>query len=222
MFQPDTSDTKKEEGPLKVIFLDIDGVLNNTASLMNQTHLLNEKVQLMKILCDLTGAKIVISSAWRTMMEDDKDGLGCPLRHMLYRVGGISTSLVIGRTHTGAGGRGKQIRDWVDQHKPDYWAVIDDEKWDFATDRAIAPRFVRTDMDAGLRWKECKAVIQILGINGSMPAVPDLLKRLDLDPWEDLGDAGHYREDWAQDVANGDTILGYRDWVAARLEQEKL
>ena len=53
---------------MKVIFLDIDGVLNTTSTtemFEEYTFVEDEKVQLLKQLVTRTGAKIVLSSSWR-------------------------------------------------------------------------------------------------------------------------------------------------------------
>lgn len=47
---------------MKLIFLDFDGVITNLES---RYCLNNEKMELVKRICDETGAKIVISSSWR-------------------------------------------------------------------------------------------------------------------------------------------------------------
>ena len=46
----------------KIIFLDFDGVIT---TLKSKWTIDNEKVELVKQICDATGAKIVISSSWR-------------------------------------------------------------------------------------------------------------------------------------------------------------
>lgn len=46
----------------KIIFLDFDGVIT---TLKSNWCIDNEKVELVKQICDTTGAKIVISSSWR-------------------------------------------------------------------------------------------------------------------------------------------------------------
>lgn len=46
----------------KCIFLDFDGVIT---TLKSNWTIDNEKVELVKQICDATGAKIVISSSWR-------------------------------------------------------------------------------------------------------------------------------------------------------------
>lgn len=46
----------------KVVFLDFDGVVT---TLKSNWTIDNSKVDLVKQICDATGAKIVISSSWR-------------------------------------------------------------------------------------------------------------------------------------------------------------
>lgn len=51
---------------MKVIFLDVDGVLTYEAYKNKETANIDlEKVALLKEICDRTGASIVISSSWR-------------------------------------------------------------------------------------------------------------------------------------------------------------
>lgn len=53
---------------MKVIFLDVDGVLNTTSTkeiFEEYTFVEDEKVQLLKQLVTRTGSKIVLSSSWR-------------------------------------------------------------------------------------------------------------------------------------------------------------
>ena len=53
---------------MKIIFLDVDGVLNTTSTkeiFEEYTFVEDEKVQLLKQLVTRTGAKIVLSSSWR-------------------------------------------------------------------------------------------------------------------------------------------------------------
>ena len=55
---------------MKIIFLDVDGVLNNIHTidgLLGKNYLLEEsKLQLLKQLVDLSGAELVLSSHWRS------------------------------------------------------------------------------------------------------------------------------------------------------------
>lgn len=152
-------------GSAPVVFLDVDGVLNNHASLAQYCHLLPEKVLLLRILCDLTDAKIVISSAWRTFMREEKDERGlCPFRFAMHKAG-FPTGRILGRTSDGWKARGTEINDWIMEHKPQRWVIIDDEAFNFMEDEVQAQRFVQTDGACGLTWRDCQSAMRILGQN---------------------------------------------------------
>lgn len=75
----------------KIIFLDIDGVLNTFDEPEKETweeeHTFNqESLQLLKSLVELTGAKIVISSTWR-LHGKRKDRLWYKMEEQLNEVG---------------------------------------------------------------------------------------------------------------------------------------
>ena len=50
---------------MKVIFLDIDGVLNSDASLMVDDRVEGDLILNLKYIVDKTDAKIILSSSWR-------------------------------------------------------------------------------------------------------------------------------------------------------------
>lgn len=157
-------------GSAPVIFLDVDGVLNNNASLALGCHLLPEKVLLLRILCDLTDARMVISSAWRDFMRDENEGL-CPFRFAMHKVG-LPVHRIIGRTGPGFESRGRQINEWILEHKPfGMWVILDDEEFDFHDDAVMSQRFVQTDGTVGLTWRDCQKALRILGRNNQ--ALPE-------------------------------------------------
>lgn len=147
----------------KIIFLDIDGVLNTHGSIMENVHLLPEKVKLIVLLCDMTGASVVISSAWREFMETDEiDGPLCPFRFAMRRAG-FPVNRIIGRTgHNQT--RGLEINEWLmaQTPQPQRWVIIDDEGHDFAGDPVQWSRFVRVDPVAGMTWENVKKAMKIL------------------------------------------------------------
>lgn len=55
-----------------VLFLDIDGVMNNHQDLWNNgvDYICNQKVEYLKAIIDATGALIVLSSDWRKRSRD--------------------------------------------------------------------------------------------------------------------------------------------------------
>jgi hypothetical protein len=122
---------------MKIIFLDIDGVLNNKESAKlkkvsipecpcwygREVHPFDKRcVERLNIITDLTGAKIVVSSTWRLMFEQAPQVL---VEHM-QKMG--VTGEVIGQTPRGSGFRGEEIQTWLDEHKDvEQFVIIDDD-----------------------------------------------------------------------------------------------
>mmetsp|Transcript_1966 Transcript_1966/g.2265 ORF Transcript_1966/g.2265 Transcript_1966/m.2265 type:complete len:164 (+) Transcript_1966:34-525(+) len=141
----------------KVIFLDVDGVLNCHAGSPEPQNL----EQLQRILA-ATGAKVVLSSDWRR-----KDHL---VRDLLSALGeaGIDTSVVIGRTPAlKNAARPAEISSWLEEHEgilPDTWIAIDDlplERTDGPGGR-LQGRCVRTDCRTGLTSSDADLAISML------------------------------------------------------------
>ena len=73
---------------MKVIFLDIDGVLNSEKFLNNNKGQVvdRERVSILKSIVDKTGAVIVMSSGWRLWFDDNmlpQDGYSKELYEVL-------------------------------------------------------------------------------------------------------------------------------------------
>ena len=112
---------------MKIIFLDIDGVLNNMGWIYTHpdredgAHLSPSHVERLTRLVAETGAKVVVSSTWRILHKRRK------LQALLEAKGFVGE--VIGRTsrnHSGV--RGLQILEWLNLHpEVTRWVVLDDE-----------------------------------------------------------------------------------------------
>jgi len=113
---------------MKVIFLDIDGVLNSVNSMVafrsaSAQNLDSVSVKLLQRLCEVTDAKIVISSTWR-MGRDEKYFID------LFKWYGWKNAPVIGRTPVEYDKcRGEEIQMWlVDvKTKVEKYLIIDDD-----------------------------------------------------------------------------------------------
>jgi hypothetical protein len=139
---------------IKVIFLDIDGVLNNQASLAEGIHLLPEKCLLVKRIVEETDAKIVISSTWR-IGEDIKH-----LRNILWR-SGIPRSAIIDKTPIIDDGiRGSEIEEWLknNNHVIGY-IIIDDDSDFFDYQKKF---FINTHFTIGITNKDVRKSIELL------------------------------------------------------------
>lgn len=160
----------------KIIFLDVDGVLNYTKWYIddrNPGNLYGQEgdidplcVQRIIDVCNVTGAKIVISSDWRTLVG------GIP---RLIRAG-IPEELIIGQTpelikrclnfydadvDTYAHSRGREIDFWLEDN-PDTWDyVIIDDRIDFSESQKRL-HFVHTDSMYGFTDEDKEKAIEIL------------------------------------------------------------
>lgn len=138
---------------LRLVFLDIDGVLNSSKWWQERQHVswTDEQIDPRAVailnliaLSDIT--RIVVSSTWRMMGLQN-------VRNVLERVG--VQARVIGVTPDlwrteGDYRRGKEISKWLEENDRDRFGayiVIDD---DFDAGIGHAPRFIKTDVCVGL------------------------------------------------------------------------
>lgn len=153
---------------MKLIFLDVDGVLNSAEWLeTNQGEIDPAKVRLLKQMIDATGAKVVLSSTWRNIDGSD----GNP-RHPMYdylvgelRACGIE---IFSRTPLLYNNRPKEIKAWLDQTsiKVERYISFDDDfqESDYAkygiSDCLIQTRYWGTH--GGLQQRHVEQAIQVL------------------------------------------------------------
>lgn len=111
---------------MKVIFLDIDGVLNIIPQGRDQygavfhPHL----VENLKTVIDSTGAKIVISSTWRMS--------GLSVMQEMWSVRNLPGEVIaVTPNHMWKTGstlqRGKEIQEWLDLNPVENYVIIDDD-----------------------------------------------------------------------------------------------
>lgn len=156
---------------MKVLFLDIDGVLNSHAfwkrrkeQNLSMDHKIDPlAVELLNKITDESGAKIVVSSTWRLPYVWNKqfDMLVTKMRQI-----GL-TAEVIGMTpdHNKSYGRGGEIQAWMLQARQDgmeieSFVILDD---DSDMDH-LMPFLVKTTMTDGLQDTHVQAAIEILNV----------------------------------------------------------
>lgn len=145
---------------MKVLFLDIDGVLNSTRTCvafggypMELTHIGafdQVAIRLIQRLCDSGGVQVVLSSAWRLIHPHDEVGkaLGLP---------------IIDRTPSLTGPRGLEINAWLSNHpEVKQYAIVDDDS-DMLPDQIA--RFVQTAGHEGLTWNDFTKLCALFGEN---------------------------------------------------------
>lgn len=144
---------------MKVVILDIDGVLNNQKwerDVMNKysvgtDFIFNQDAMfLLKQLVEVTGARIVISSSWR-ISEFSRDLIMdnfWPYRLSVYSWTGQE-----------AGTRGHQIAEWLERHSyvTNYVAFDDDEDLE-----ELGDHFIKVTTWDGLRADHVQRAMNIL------------------------------------------------------------
>ena len=154
---------------LKILFLDIDGILNceNTTDLCGKyIGIEDSKVTLLKQVIDATNAKIVLSSTWRLGLNNKGHRLEHHADYLKDKLAKCDLEIYDKTKNLGRHGdlRGKEINEWLSRHpEVEQWVVLDDEWfWDF-NDYDIPEHLVKTNFYGdGLTQKEVNEAIKIL------------------------------------------------------------
>lgn len=112
---------------MKVIFLDVDGVLYSNEYIVERTHAIGRKLHLderldddciniLKQLVDITGAKIVVTSSWKI---SDLDILTYRLKQHGVEIYDVTKNY--------GDERGREIREWLSKTQVSKYVIIDDD-----------------------------------------------------------------------------------------------
>lgn len=141
---------------MKVIFLDVDGVLN-TASLLYHygIHYIDEDlVDLFSTIVEKTGAEIVLSSTWR-LKEGDRGMVSSALARRGMEIHGATP-----RIHNAP--RAEEIKKWLSERpEVDRYAILDD---DLAAGIGMENNFFPTDFEIGLEERTAARIVRHLGL----------------------------------------------------------
>jgi hypothetical protein len=165
---------------MKVIFLDIDGVLNSLDNMRVNTllwknnigksrdefgHLFDERcVKWLSYIIEKTNAVIVISSTWRSSGLDKMQTMW-QARGLIGEIIACTPTMVkpeiinLYAASNNEADRGYEIQQWIDDNKPERFCIIDDDS-DMLNIQM--PYFVRTQSDIGIDYKAANKIIAIL------------------------------------------------------------
>lgn len=156
-----------------VLFLDFDGVITTSKSrdamwlLHSRKHLTQREKNIeqidktlannIRIFCERTGAKIVISSGWR--LCDDMDDL----KDFLLASGQIPSELIIDKTPFDDEGesRGKEISLWLQDHPEVTEFVILDDDHTVRDVKELIPRWVKTSRTRGFNEEKLGEALRL-------------------------------------------------------------
>lgn len=165
---------------MKVLFLDIDGVLNGQDNQYSRLELWRKdpvrfktrdefgdlfderSVRWLHFIIERTDCKIVISSTWR-MVGLDRMQLMWEMRDLPGEVIAITPTTTSQETvelyaaTNNEADRGYEIQEWIDEFKPERYCIVDDND-----DMLSHQQFVRTDSGVGLNRKTAMAVVAVL------------------------------------------------------------
>jgi hypothetical protein len=154
---------------MKVIFLDIDGVLNCQSSESHCGGLIgidDKKVIVLSKIVKETDAKIVLCSSWKTFWEKkeklDQNEMGNYLDRKLKR----QRLYIIDKTTDKGSNRGYGINKWLeDRDNIESWIVLDDDVFKDYEEEDILPHLVKTvfyGSEGGLQDKHIEIAIELL------------------------------------------------------------
>lgn len=156
----------------KIIFLDIDGVLNCQSSEIYMpgyyVGIDEDKLLRLKEIVNATGAQIVLSSSWkhywRLEYKEFQNEFGNEIDNRLAPLGLLPIAKTEDPDRDGLR-RGAGIIKWVLDHGVSDWVVLDDEIFPDFYDQSILPHLVKTtfyDDNGGLQPEHVKRAIEIL------------------------------------------------------------
>ena len=147
---------------MKVLFLDIDGVLNSRRSCIafggyphevtgHPRQMFDEvAVALIRGIVKQAGAKVVLSSSWRIVDDHGHIGQGLDMP-------------IIDATPVLAGKRGEEIAAWLAAHpEVETYAIVDDDS-DMLDGQL--PHFIHTNHSDGFLWQHAQQMAEIFGID---------------------------------------------------------
>lgn len=151
---------------MKVIFLDIDGVLNCNKSNSRCGGFIgidDIKVKLLAEIIKQTNAKIILASSWKLDWERfDKDIQSETGNYLDRKLKRQRLYIADKTTHYGSE-RGKEVSEFLQKHQAEKWIVLDDEIFEDYEKFDILPHLVKTDFyNGGLQEHHAKIAINLL------------------------------------------------------------
>ena len=146
---------------IKVVFLDVDGVLNNNKTTRKTTggypFVGSRLLKNLKRIITETGAKVVLSSDWRYDRDDpryNRDYLELHNELLRYGIKLYGFTPELPSAH-----RGAEIDEWLKAHAEVSNFVILDDRTDIEPN---TDHWVQTVMSRGLGAEETRKAIEIL------------------------------------------------------------
>lgn len=161
---------------MKIIFLDVDGVLNcsTSKSFCHDdlygiiTWVDSDKVKRLAKIVEITGAEIVLSSDWKDGWNKYYTGRRPShvkyLDNHLYKKGKLTIKDKTPNTSKGSWFRGNEILTYLRSHQDvENYVILDDTFFEDFSIKEISEHLVLTDHKVGLTDSDVEKAVKILG-----------------------------------------------------------
>lgn len=134
---------------MKVIFLDVDGVLNCTTSksrCMNYVGIDADKIRRLKEIVDTTDAKIVLTTTWKDHYEVGAyKQIEKSAKYLNNKFRKYELKVYDKTSEKRWVDRALGIFNWLDEHpEVTHWLILDDDRFVNYDDPRIEPHWVKT------------------------------------------------------------------------------
>ena len=152
---------------MKIIFLDIDGVLNCSESkseCFGYTGIDNVRIKRLKRIIEETNAQIILISTWKEnwFKESFNKGLQDELANYLDRKFKREHLSILDKTTDINGSRGKGILQALTKYNTDQFIILDDEIFDYE-ELNLLTNLVKTEyLNGGLTEEITNKTINLL------------------------------------------------------------
>lgn len=155
---------------MKVIFLDVDGVLNSpkskTYAPSGWRGIDNAKLKKVKAIVDATDAKVVLSSTWKTEIDKNMHHASSDGKYMMNKFKYEGRFKIFDKTPDAENSshRGEEIRMWLDKHPDvDNFVILDDIDFDDMERFGVLDHLIMTDYNIGITDEDVEKAIEKLG-----------------------------------------------------------
>lgn len=152
---------------MKIIFLDIDGVLNS--AIYDRQRSIQDgnidvtRLALIKELVDKTDAKIVLSSSWRIHWQKDYQKCDIEGRELIDTFAGSGLEIYDKTPHISYLERGDEIRNWLLEHTDvESFVIFDDYAfgWNELSENLCLTNY---RIERGIEKEHIQKALEILG-----------------------------------------------------------
>ena len=158
---------------MNVVFLDVDGVLNNDTtkektsdwSGTQYTGIDDTLVQNLAELVHKTGAQIVLTSSWKTLWDEPgpNDEMNPMAKYLVLKLKKQGLHIADRTIDRDKGDRGYGIKRWLKRFpEVERWVVLDDQEFLDYEVEGILPHLIKTNFLYGLTEENVKEAIDFL------------------------------------------------------------